>query len=70
MGYLKKNGLRTGIYESYIEDKLTKNQKAHKYMNKDTDKSHAGSDIYSGRRTMHEAAKRVAQKELNNVVDN
>ncbi len=75
MSYLKDNGLKTGTYGSgpfeYIKDSYTNDPNAHGRLNKDKNDTYAGSKKYNnnGTITMHEAAKRVAQKELNNIVD-
>jgi RHS repeat-associated protein len=73
MGYLKENGLKTGTYGSgifaYIKDKFSKDPNSHGQMNKDTNDSPAGAQTYNSSATMHEAAKAVAQKEINAIVN-
>ena len=73
MGYLKENGLKTGTYGSgifaYLKDKFSKDPNSHGRMNKDSNNSEAGAKSYNSKATMHEAAKAVAQKEINTIVN-
>jgi RHS repeat-associated protein len=69
--FLEENGLKTGTYGEggMMGDKLSKDPNAHGNMNLDSNKSPAGKKIFTGKTTMHEAAKAVAQKELENTVN-
>jgi len=73
MNFLKEKDFKTGTYGSgpfaLIKDKFTSDKNAHKYMNKDTNDSHAGSVKYNKNATMYDAAKAVAQKEINKIVN-
>ena len=73
---MKENGLKTGTFGNgnvivdYVKDILSKDPNSHGQMNLDKNKG-AGAISYNNKgATMYDAAKAVAQKELNRTVNN
>ncbi len=71
--FLDEKGLKTGNYGegplAYPKDKMSDDPNSHGQMNMDTNGSPNGGTPYNNKNSRYEAAKAVAQKELNKIVD-